>query len=357
MSQISYVNDLINSTWEIFAKNGALKDQVFDKYPIFERMNGQNRVVVKGGDRIKANLEVATTPVTAISGYERFGLNPLQLTEVIEYAWKEAVANVIFSQKELTQNVSEQQIYDLVETKMKNLLSSYPLYLNTQFNKPLNTVASNEVHSINQFIKIAQTGGTDDPSGLDRDTATYWRNQVVDFANLNGSGSRAGAPATTRIANSHHLMMIDEGCLKFYINSGGDFEQLPMERIGSDQVAWAKTVYFQGNLFMTGVRSSGLMYNIQVGDSTNADYYGRASNDLRDGMSKLLNNCTFNGERKPTIAYGTQEVFEAYETLAFNKRQFTAQSMADLTFDNFAFRGIPFTWDRLFVNTNVVSSL
>lgn len=106
------------------------------------------------------------------------------------YNWKYYDKHIVIGTTEKLENQGPQKAFDLLEQKEKNALLS----LQTQFNQHsyLDGTGNNSkrITGLGAIIAEAPTTGT--LAGIDRSTATYWRNQSVDTgaAFNSGVGSR-----------------------------------------------------------------------------------------------------------------------------------------------------------------------
>ena len=167
--------------------SSELADNVTDDIPFLMFLKKEGNVKaseVGGGTKILENLRYAeNASFKWFNGFEYLSVQPTDDFTAAEFEWKEANANVIFSQRQIAINSeSEEQQFDLIEGKTQstkdtitNNLGAALFYSNTEND-------GKSIGGLQHLVADTPTSGT--VGNINRGTSTnaFWRNQIYDFS-------------------------------------------------------------------------------------------------------------------------------------------------------------------------------
>jgi hypothetical protein len=167
--------------------SSELADNVTNNIPLLMFLKREGNLKsneVGGGTKILENLRYAdNASFKWFNGFEYLSVQPTDDFTAAEFEWKEANANVIFSQRQIAINSgSEEQQFDLIEGKTQstedtitNNLGAALFYSNTEND-------GKSIGGLQHLVADAPTTGT--VGNINRATASnaFWRNQIYDFS-------------------------------------------------------------------------------------------------------------------------------------------------------------------------------
>ncbi len=293
-----------------------LIDQFFRANPVFDRMEKQNRVSIRGGRLIRFPISYDDlNNVMAFEGAEVLDTNQNDTFTQGEVNWREYSTTVAIPQRDLDLNEGEEQLLDYLKAKMDNARRSLNNRLGTDLysaggSKKLDGFES-FVLSTPTYAGIAQTDITDwranvntcvvantlqlfdiqklvgeCTDGNERPTLMVTRQSVWDRVWALLQADQRFAPASKGEAgfeslkvsgidlmvDSHitgsdggatdnHLYCLNENYLHMAINPNGNFkvEAIPLLK---DQRIKMVRFYFMGNIYCTKLRLQGAIKTI-----------------------------------------------------------------------------------------------
>lgn len=292
-----------------------LVDQFFRANPVFDRMEKQNRVSIRGGRVIRFPISYDDlNNVMAFEGAEVLDTNQNDTFTQGEIAWREYSTTVAIPQRDLDLNEGEEQLLDYLKAKMDNARRSLNNRLGTDL---YSSGGSKKLDGFESFILatptyagIAQTDISDWAAnvntitantltlfdltkligectdGNERPTLIVTRQSVWDRIHALLQADQRFAPATEVnggfetlkwagipiMVDSHitgsdggstnnHLYCLNENYLHMAIHPNGNFkvEAIPLLK---DQRIKMVRFYFMGNVYCTKLRLQGAIKTI-----------------------------------------------------------------------------------------------
>lgn len=180
------IGDIVATTIENRSKKAA--DNITRRNALLNRM--QRRGTVKpfsGGTKLFEEIEYAqNSTVQWYSGYEQINVQPSQTLTAAEYAIRQAAVAVSISGLEQLQNAGEEQMIDLVASRVKNAENTLTaLIAQALYND--GTVPK----AIGGLKQLVATTPTNSVGGIDGNTWVFWRNIAY------GAITDGGAAATS----------------------------------------------------------------------------------------------------------------------------------------------------------------
>lgn len=306
---------LLSTTLEKYSKK--LRDNVFVGIPFFDFLRKKGQVVtVDGGESIIEHLLYGqNSTVRSFSGYSNIDLTPQEGITVARFVPREYDASVVISRREQQQNAGEARLINLLEAKSKQAEMSIRDRMNSDAFAAqagtnldgLQTLVGDTaatVGAVNESTEawwapqrdtVAQNAST--PAFLDNllnifndctrgglknpdlivTTQTIWEkyhSQIQDQGRFeltkdnpaSGFGIKAlafmGEPLVWDLdCPASHVYLLNGDTIKLQIYKGADFDVSEL-RQPIDQHAFAKSIYWMGNLTINNRRMNGVMTNV-----------------------------------------------------------------------------------------------
>jgi hypothetical protein len=197
------LGDLIATT--LREVSSGIADNVTNDNGFLAHLNGKNNIKksITGGREIdEAIMYGSNNSVQWYDGYDTF-VPPTSDQEVIDlatYNWKQLGGFVAVSGKELAMNRSEEQRYEFVEVRLKQLTANMKNTFATSLYSLGTGSAGKELGGLQLLI-------ADDPTaagtvgGINQVTNVFWRNQYSAAAATTSRRARTG-PSRTRTTKS-----------------------------------------------------------------------------------------------------------------------------------------------------------
>lgn len=187
----SAVTDIVATT--IQNRSGELADNVLLNNPLLLRMKQKGNVRPFGGGNVIFEelmyTDSSTSNVNSYSGYEVLNISPNSPISAAQFSIQQYAGAVTMSGLEMLQNASEQQIIDLLESRImiaeKQLMNriNADLYGDGTGNNGKN------ITGLAAAVPDSPTTGT--YGGIDRSVWTFWRSQA--FSGVTNGGAAVSA--------------------------------------------------------------------------------------------------------------------------------------------------------------------
>ncbi len=186
---------------------------------------------VSGGVTILENLEYAENSTFKwYSGLETLSVSASDVLTSASFAWKQANANVVVSGLEQLQNASEQQMHDLLKSRIKNAertmrnnIGAALFYSNTES-------SGKAIGGLQHLVADLPTSGT--VGGIDASAQTFWRNQFYDFSTLSITAS---ASTITAAMNNQFINTTRNGETADYFVAGPTYFEYYLASLQANQ--------------------------------------------------------------------------------------------------------------------------
>jgi hypothetical protein len=176
----STYTEIVTTTIDRYSPRIA--DNVETHNPLLARLRrkGNNRPA-DGGVKILENLAYAeNSTVKWYSGLEALDVSQSDILTSANFDWKQLNTNVVISGLEQIQNASEQQMHNLLESRivvaektMRNSVATALFNSNTEN-------SGKSIGGLQHLVADLPTSGT--VGGIDASAQTWWRNQYYDFS-------------------------------------------------------------------------------------------------------------------------------------------------------------------------------
>lgn len=258
--------NIANAALDFYVKGPALSQTIQDK-PLMMALN-KNKKTFPGG-KGNISLPVKGDYTTAISGYSHNDTvtyaNPANIKRVV-YPWKEIHAGISFTNTELkidglsvvdsttgkdTTEHSDREITvltDLLEDKLEDMGEGWARTFNSMLWQD-GTQDAKQVPGILSLIVDAPTTGT--TGGLDRATATWWRNRSLVGTNKITSSVSGQTLSKTLRAEARQLQRYSKNANYLWLAGSGFMKGLEAE-------VFEKGVYTQQGFINNGKNDIGM---------------------------------------------------------------------------------------------------
>jgi hypothetical protein len=304
---------LLTTTLQKYSKK--LRDNFFEGVPFLDwlRKSGQKQTVDGGTHIVEHLLYEANSTARSFSGYATIDLTPQDGMTIAQFTPREYDVSVIISRREMQQNAGEARMINLLQAKTKQAESSLKRLFNVDaFGAQagnsldgLQTLVSDASNTCGSILESANTWWAPQ-----RDTTAVTAANFKDnLLNIFNDCQRGGLGAPNFVITSqvvwelYHKLIEDQGefrlaadnpaagfgikaisfmgvpfvwdldcaatrlyllnsdTLKLQVYAGADFDIGEM-RQPIDQHAFAKSVYWMGNLTVNQRRANGIMTNV-----------------------------------------------------------------------------------------------
>jgi hypothetical protein len=266
-------------------RRSELRDNMSDNVALYNRLKKKSRMMLDGGRTIVFPLEYAENgSFQFYSGYETLDISVNDIIDAAEYNWKQASCAVSISGLEQLKNSGKAALIKLMEAKINNARRTFVNQMGAQVYADGTGTGGKEIGGLGLLVP---TTNTNTAGGIDANTYTWWRNQVLDFSDTNGAAtSTANIQAAMRALwidctlNNEHpdLIPMDDAYYEKYWGS-----LVSIQRITGDDQAKAG---FSGLKFVTAdvVLDGGIGGNIASNTlfMLNTDYLAHITHSDRD---------------------------------------------------------------------------
>lgn len=304
---------LLTTTLQKYSKK--LRDNFFVGVPFLDwlRKSGQKQTVDGGTHIVEHLLYEANSTARSFSGYSTIDLTPQEGMTVAQFTPREYDVSVVISRREMQQNAGEAKMIDLLRAKtkqaemsLKDLFNAHAFAAQSGTNLDgLQTLVSDSATTVGlinesteawwapqrdttaltaatfkdallNIFNDTQRGGLGAPNFIITTQAVWeiYHSLIEDQGEFRlakdnpaaGFGIKAiafmGVPFVWDLdVPSAHLYLLNSETIKLQVYKGADFDVSEM-RQPIDQHAFAKSIYWMGNLTINQRRANGVMTNI-----------------------------------------------------------------------------------------------
>lgn len=170
------------ATTTLRRRSKKLADNVSDNTALLMRVKqkGNNRPF-SGGRTIVEELDYAeNSTYTRYSGYQTLNIQASDVLSAAEYDIKQAAVAVTISGLEQLKNAGEEQVLDLLESRIKNAERTFMNNLSADIYSDGTADGGKQVGGLQLLVADDPTTGT--VGGINRASFDFWRNQTYDFS-------------------------------------------------------------------------------------------------------------------------------------------------------------------------------
>lgn len=184
-------------------RSKKLADNVSNNTALLNRLKKKGNVKTFGGGRtIVQPLEYAeNSTYKRYSGYETLDISPSDVFSAAEYDIKQVAAAVSISGLEQLQNSGQEQLIDLLESRIKNAEKTIMNNMSTDIYSDGTADGGKQVGGLQLLVADDPTSGT--AGGIDRSSYSFWRNQNYDFSDASVT------PSNTTIQTAMNTLWLD----------------------------------------------------------------------------------------------------------------------------------------------------
>lgn len=182
-------NNIVTTT--IDSRTRALADNITNNSALLRRLRRRgNARTVSGGRQIVQEIDFAATTNTGwYSGLGTLTTAAFEHATAAEFPIREAYASMIVSGLEMAQNRGREQMIDLVEARVTNMERALMNLLNTGVYSDGSGGAGTQLGGLALLVPLTNTNTV---GGINRNTATWWRN-LAQRSSVNYGGAATAA--------------------------------------------------------------------------------------------------------------------------------------------------------------------
>lgn len=179
-----------------------LRDNMSDNVALYNRLRKKSRMMLDGGRDIVFPLEYAENgSFQFYSGYETLNISVNDIIDAAVFDWKQASCAVSISGLEQIRNSGRHAVIKLLASKIKNAQRTFVNQMGAQVYADGTGSGGKELGGLGLLVP---TVNTNTAGGIDANTYSFWRNQVLDFSTYNG-----GVTTATNIQAAMRALWID----------------------------------------------------------------------------------------------------------------------------------------------------
>lgn len=209
-------------------RTGKLADNVSKNNALLKRLKQKGKVkLVNGGRTIVQEMEYAENGTfKRYSGYEMLNIAPSDVFTASEYNYAQAAVAISISGLEEIQNSGEEQIIDLLESRIGNAERTLVNNIALDCYSDGTADGGRQIGGLQLLVSSAPTSGV--IGGIDRSSWQFWRNQA--FSGVNNGGAAVTAANVqsymnrlfvqlVRGADQPDLIVADNNYYRLYLES------------------------------------------------------------------------------------------------------------------------------------------
>jgi len=209
-------------------RTGKLADNVSKNNALLKRLKQKGKVkLVNGGRTIVQEMEYAENGTfKRYSGYEMLNIAPSDVFTASEYNYAQAAVAISISGLEEIQNSGEEQIIDLLESRIGNAERTLVNNIALDCYSDGTADGGRQIGGLQLMVSSAPTSGV--IGGIDRSAWQFWRNQA--FSGVNNGGAAVTAAniqsymnrlfvQLVRGADQPDLIVADNNYYRLYLES------------------------------------------------------------------------------------------------------------------------------------------
>jgi hypothetical protein len=199
------ISEALSAAVEYRAKGASDNISNNNALHAFLKKNG-NIQTIPGGPFISLHASVndgtAAPNVQRFSEFDTLAVNPSQVLTRVDYNWKDTVSNVALSGAEIRKNEGPTQIINIIDAKVDAAMSEMENQINNDLLSDGTASGGKQIGGLQHLVSKTPTVGT--VGGINRATATYWRNRS--YSALTDFGA---AVSGTNVSNIFQRVMLD----------------------------------------------------------------------------------------------------------------------------------------------------
>lgn len=162
-------------------RSKKLADNMSDNIALLNRLREKGkRKPVSGGRTILQELSYAeNSTYRRYSGYETLDIAPSDVFTSAEFSLKQAAVAVMISGLEQLQNAGEEEVIDLLESRIENAEKTMLNNLSSDCYSDGTADGGRQIGGLQLLVSDAGTGSV---GGIDSSTWTFWQNAIFDFS-------------------------------------------------------------------------------------------------------------------------------------------------------------------------------
>jgi hypothetical protein len=193
------LNEIVTTT--LRNRSGKLADNITNNNALLSRMKKKGSIeTVSGGRTIVQELEYAQNGTyQRYAGYQVLNIQPSDVFTAAEFDWKQTAVAVTWNGLEIdVQNTGEQQVIDLLASRIKN--GEKTMANNMSFDLYSNGTADGglQIGGLQLLVADAPTSGV--VGGIDRSQWPFWRN--FSYSGVTNGGAAVSATTITPYMNA-----------------------------------------------------------------------------------------------------------------------------------------------------------
>ena len=168
-------------------RTGKLADNVSKNNALLKRLKAKGKVkLVNGGRTIVQEMEYTENGTfKRYSGYEMLNISPSDVFTASEYNYAQAAVAISISGLEEIQNSGEEQIIDLLESRIGNAEKTLVNNIALDCYSDGTADGGRQIGGLQLLVSSSPTTGV--IGGIDRSAWAFWRNNV--FSGVNNGGA------------------------------------------------------------------------------------------------------------------------------------------------------------------------
>jgi len=214
-------------------RTGKLADNVSKNNALLKRLKAKGKVKpVSGGRTIVQEMEYAENGTfKRYSGYEALNISPSDVFTAAEYNYAQAAVAVSISGLEQIQNAGEEQIIDLLESRIGNAERTIVNNIALDAYSDGTADGGRQIGGLQLLISSSPTTGT--VGGIDRSAWAFWRNQK--FSGLTDGGAAVTSANVQSYMNRLYLKLVRGADQPDLVVADNNFYRLYLESLQAIQ--------------------------------------------------------------------------------------------------------------------------
>lgn len=183
-------------------RSGKLADNVSENTALLFRLKEKGKVrPVSGGRTILEEIDYAeNSTYKRYSGYETLDITPSDVFSAAEFNWKQAAVAVVISGLEMLQNAGDEQVIDLLESRIVNAERTFMNNLSADIYSDGTADGGKQVGGLQLLVSDTGLGTV---GGINSSTWSFWANQIFDFS------SNSLTPGSSTIQQAMNTLYLD----------------------------------------------------------------------------------------------------------------------------------------------------
>ena len=214
-------------------RTGKLADNVSKNNALLKRLKAKGKVKpVSGGRTIVQEMESAENGTfKRYSGYEALNITPSDVFTASEFNYAQAAVAVSISGLEEIQNAGEEQIIDLLESRIGNAERTLVNNIALDCYSDGTADGGRQIGGLQLLVAASPTSGV--VGGIDRSAWTFWRNQA--FSGVNNGGAPVTSANIQSYMNRLYVQMVRGADRPDLIVADNNFYRLYLESLQAIQ--------------------------------------------------------------------------------------------------------------------------